>query len=291
MQLYKRLFLYTFLLFFISSCGIFNQNHLFQSKDEKNPQDIIGDSILKKASEVVSNYKIHESDQLELKVFTNKGERIVDPNGEFLQSIAGLGAGASLALGSGGLTYTVMQDGTAAFPMVGVVLVKDLTTRQLDSLLQIKYAVYYQDVYVVTKCVNRRVIVMGNQAGNSSGVGGAIGGVATGGGISAEIITLTNEKMNLIEVLALAGGLDEQAISYKIKLIRGNLNNPNVYHVDLSTIEGMKKSQMYVQPNDIIYVERMRKPLRQVVRELSPFFSIFSFATTLGVLIITLTKK
>ena len=115
--------------------------------------------------------------------------------------------------------------------------------------------------------MNRRVFVFGTS-----------GGV---GQLSAQVIPLENENMNIIEILAISGGLDKTSKSYNIKLIRGDLSNPNVYVLDLSTIEGMKKASLDVQPNDIIYVERQRKLLLQTVNEAAPALSLFSTLLTL----------
>lgn len=63
--------------------------------------------------------------------------------------------------------------------------------------------------------------------------------VFTGRG-SGHVVPLDNEGMSLIEVLGLAGGITGSK-AYRVKLIRGDLRNPQVFLINLSTIEGMKK--------------------------------------------------
>ena len=264
-KIYQLLVLFSIVLC-MNSCGIYNQNLMFQTKDNKS---IVGDSLAKKVASAEGNYIIHPSDQIEIKVYTNNGERLVDPNSEFSTS----GVGGSNSTGSAQnqiVQYNVLANGTTVFPMIGLVKVQGLTMLQLDSLLQVKYSKFYQDVFVSSKCVNRRVIVLGSTGGL--------------GKLSGQVVHLGNEKMNLIEVLAMVGGLDEQAKSYNIKLIRGDLSNPNVDVIDLSTIEGMRKSNLNVQPNDIIYIERIRKGGRQTLQEFAPVFTILTLVTTLIVL-------
>ena len=41
----------------------------------------------------------------------------------------------------------------------------------------------------------------------------------------------------------------------RIKIIRGDLKNPTIYLVDLSTLEGMKDANLFMQAGDIIYFE------------------------------------
>lgn len=256
------------LLIGFSSCGVYNQNLMFKTVDDKS---IVGDSIVKKIAETEGNYLIHPSDLIELKVYTNNGERLVDPNSEFSTTGIGGGGGGGVGTQANSIQYNVLANGTVVLPMVGPVAVEGFTKSHLDSVLQIKYAQFYQDVFVTTKCVNRRVIVLG-----------AAGGI---GKLSGQVVPLLNEKMHLIEVLALVGGLDDQAKSYNIKLIRGDLSNPTVEVINLSTIEGMKKSNLNVQPNDIIYIERQRKGARQTLQELSPFLSLITLSTTILFLI------
>jgi polysaccharide export outer membrane protein len=74
--------------------------------------------------------------------------------------------------------------------------------------------------YVIIKVTNRRVFVFKG-----------------GGGL---VVNLNESPTSLIEVLAKSGGLDRTLKAYKIKIIRGDLKNPEVQLVDLSTIEGAK---------------------------------------------------
>lgn len=269
-----------FAILTMSSCGIFTKNNLFQSS--KNSSD----TLTKQAAVIESNYKITYSDQLEIKIYTNNGEKLIDPNQE-LQITSGTGGGANLQQ-SNPFHYQVMMDGTVTLPMIGGVSVVGYNMIELDSVLKNKYSKFYQDVFVMSRCINRRVIVIG--AGSSGGSSGGGANIGYSGQLSGQVIPLTNEKMNLIEVIALAGGLGQNAISNKILIIRGDLKNPTIYNIDLSTIEGMKQSQLFVQPNDIVYVDRQKKVVRQLFQEMSPFLGLLSFGTTLLLLFTTLRK-
>ena len=55
--------------------------------------------------------------------------------------------------------------------------------------------------------------------------------------------------------------------------------------IDLSTIEGLKKSNVNIQPNDIIYIERYRRRASQVLTQMSPYISILALVTTLIILL------
>jgi polysaccharide export outer membrane protein len=77
----------------------------------------------------------------------------------------------------------------------------------------------------------------------------------------------------LIEVLAKSGGLDRSLKAYKIKIIRGDLKNPEVHLIDLSTLEGLRTAELTMQPNDIVYVEDRKRVVRDALAEALPLFS------------------
>ena len=72
-----------------------------------------------------------------------------------------------------------------------------------------------------------------------------------------------------------------------MKLIRGNLQNPDVYAVDLSTLDGMKGANMVLQANDIIYIETRPELAARVAQIIAPYLSLL----TTTVLIYTLTLR
>ena len=229
------------------------------------------------------NYRIHANDILSVQVFTNKGERLIDPNGELqfgspgsvatpittapgsspgLRNV-GRGAGST----PGGTQFVVQADGTVRLPLVDRVGLLGLTLIQADSVLQLRYNEYYKESFVKTAVANNRVIILG----------------APGG----QVIPLANDNMNLLEVLALAGGADGGGggasgiaryggrIS-NIRIIRGDLKNPQVQFIDLSTLEGMRRGNLQMEPNDIIYIEPVRRPLLDALADAGPVFSATS---------------
>lgn len=256
-------------LFALGSCGSLNQNIMFRTNGQ-----VISDTLLDALSKVEKNYVIKKNDFLQLVVYTNKGERLVDPNQEMGRQLGSTDLNANTGTREASIKYLVENTGEVKLPLVGYVYVQGFTQRQLDSLLQIRYTEYYEDAYVVSKILNKRVFVLGN-AGNKAEMAG-------------QVIPLENENMSVVEVLTLAGGMDQFAKAHNIRLIRGDLNHPNVYLIDLSTIEGVKLSHMNVQPNDIIYVERQRRILSQILTEATPLIMFMN--TLLLIYIATRTR-
>ena len=296
-------------LLLFSSCAstrYYNQRVMFRLTDKQGQQlDSSKVRIAKNRTE--RNYLIQPNDFLEVRVNTNKGERILDPNGELrfgepngggipspvpTQSTGGNGrSGAvqrNVGLGSGtataGTAFLVQADGTVFLPLVNRVKVSGLSLLQADSLLKTKYDVYYKESFVTTRVTNNRVFVLG----------------APGG----QVISLVNDNMNLIEVLALAGGLDGQGSgggtqggiyrfggkASNIRIIRGDLKNPRVQQVDLTTLDGMRRANLQMEPNDIIYIEPVRRPLLEALTDAAPIISFVSLITTTTFFFISLSR-
>jgi len=283
------------LALFLGSCSasrIQQQNILFRT-------DGAGRIDTAKLRDVVNraerNYLIQPNDYLEVNVYTNNGERILDPNGELqFGSPSGMnsGAGSTSRQASGGGSRTsaaaaprtggqqinseflVQHDGVVKLPLVNYQKLTGLTLLQADSLLQVKYTEFYKDVFVTTRITNNRIIVMG--------------AVASGSG---QVIPMNNDNMNLLEVLAAAGGIDGTAAGAggqtragrvdNIRLIRGDLKNPQVQIIDLTTIDGMRHANLQVEPNDIVYVEPLRRPFYERLQEVTPLFTLISSVSAL----------
>jgi len=240
------------------------------------------------------NYTIQPNDYLAVRVYTNEGEAIIDPNGEL--SFGAPSGGARSATGSArqgganrgggtqnaGAEFLVQNDGIVRLPMIGDVKLNGYTLLEADSVLKARYNEFYQQPFVTTQVNNNRILVLG----------------AVGGG-NGQVIPLVNDNMNLIEVLALAGGIDGGAISGagsgrigradNIRLIRGDLKNPRVQVIDLTSFAGMRQANLQVEPNDIIYVEPVRRPFFEALGDVAPLFGIVSGLAGLATTLIYLT--
>jgi protein involved in polysaccharide export with SLBB domain len=286
----RRLLLSLPVLLLFTSCAsnrYYNQRVLFRLTDEKGNQ--IDTAKLRVAvNRTDRNYRIQPNDFLDIRVYTNKGERIIDPNGELqlgssagqVPSLAprstaapsGRAAQVSRAGGSSsGLELLVQANGMVAVPIIGQTHLSGLTLHQADSTLQVLFAPYYRDTFIQTRVTNNRVIILGSP-----------GGV---------VVPLANDNMNLLEVLALAGGVDGNGggangiyryggKTSNIRIIRGDLKNPQIEQIDLSTIAGMRRANLQMEPNDIIYIEPVRRSFLEGLTDAGPVFS--AAATLLG---------
>lgn len=224
----------------LNSCKIINPTQMLKtSKDYKFDQ--FNDTILPK------EYIIAPNDELTFRVYTLNGEKLIE-----------MSTGSSQSQTSNGITYLVDANGMVKLPIVRITKLSGMSETQAELYIEDMFSEYLNKPFVQIKVTNKRVIVFP----------GGEGGVAN-------VIKLQNNQTTLFEALAMVGGISDGRAD-KIKLIRGDLKNPKVYLVDLSTLEGMKQANLILQANDIIIVEPRAKVAQKIIREITPYISILT---------------
>jgi len=236
---------------FALACTSYKQNIMFRT-----PEGFQSQPITEAEKNIAPNYRIEKSDLITVDIFSNNGELIIDPNPALTNS------SNNLAGEKEKLKYLVTSDGTVRLPLVGEVNLEGLTLREAEISIQSEFSKYYKDPYVLMEFLSKRVTLLG----------------ATGG----KVIPLQNQNTRLTEVLALGEGLDNDAKAHNIRVLRGQ----EVFIVDLSTIEGYQSGNMLIQPGDIIYVEPVRRPFSEAVRENGSIISIIVSLASLVVIIL-----
>lgn len=251
---------FTFLLFLVGfvlleGCYI---NSNFMLKTDKN---YTFDSI---PQNIKTEYVISPNDQIQFRIFSNDGTRIVDISiGDDNAGGGGQGGGMNIGFNNrNSLTFRVELDSTVRLPVLDSVKMAGLTVPEAEKLLEKLYSEYYVDPYVQVVVTNKRVIVF------------------PGNGANASVIYITNNNTTLMEVLALAGGVTERGRASRIKIIRKAPDgNRKMFMIDLSNAEtGLAYTDLLVQANDYIYVDPVPQYSREVLAELSPLISIMSSA-------------
>jgi polysaccharide export outer membrane protein len=159
----------------------------------------------------------------------------------------------------------VDKDGNIKLPYVGNIAVAGLTLAQAADTIRSRLSTYILDVdrnlLVTIKILNFNVNVLGE--------------VATQGIVRAE-----NEYLTVTEVLAKSGGITDFGNRKNIKLIRTDrlTKKTTAYRIDLTT-QGMVSPQLArLQPNDVLYVQPLRRKqfgtANQLIGLVSAFISI-----------------
>ena len=186
-------------------------------------------------------YKIAIDDEISIQMFSNDGYNIVNIGGNSSNSngnntINSSGGGGIGANQRNGIGYKVRSDSTIKVPVIGRIKVVGLTLNQIEKKLEELLKSQVNSPFVIARIFNRRIYIFQ-------------------GGYSASIFQLQNENTTLFEVLAQTGGVYQEGNASRIKIIRGELNNPEIYLVDLSTIDGIKDANLNMQAGDIVYID------------------------------------
>ncbi|MDH5366046.1 MAG: polysaccharide biosynthesis/export family protein [Cyclobacteriaceae bacterium] len=232
----------------VTSCGTYRKNIMLQVGEGASSSEI-------DHANLSVNYIIQPSDILQLEVFTNSGERIIDPDFELTKELGGNQANVKPKL-----NYIVNADGSVKLPMVGIIKLDRKTLREAELFLEEEYGKFYDTPFVSLQFVNKRVTVVG-----------AVN----------QVVELKNENIKLIEVLAMADAIDNDAIVQNIRLIRDG----QAYILDLSNTEDVANTNVMLQPDDIIYVEPIRRPFIEAVKDYGPIISLVSSITAIVVII------
>ena len=244
------------LLVLISSCKVYKQDIMLRPGDDFVSLQPVIESTYR-------NYRLLPNDYLTLEVYTNKGEAAIDPNQELRSRQNQNGQ-----FQQDRIQYLIQADSTVKFPIIGKKKIAGFTLDEAEKILEQSYNSFYKESFVKLKVVNRRVVVLG----------------ATGG----QVVPLNNENTTLLEVIAIYGGVNFGSKANNVRIIRGDLKKPEVYVVDLSSIEGMRNSIVTIESGDIIYIEPWRRPWLDSVKDVAPVFNILTSFIAFVVLISSL---
>lgn len=190
--------------------------------------------------------------------------------------------GGSSSGGSGQTSlYTVDPDGNINFPVLGRLHVAGMNRTQLSKYIEteIKSRELVKDPIVTVDYANTGISVLGEVK-------------------SPGRVEFNKDHLTIVEAIALAGDVAPDGMRQNVTVMReGENGRQTVYKVDLTDMKQLAQSPVYyMQQNDVIYVEPNDKAKRNTTPNgNSPFtpafwFSIASFAMTIGTLVISLTK-
>jgi len=240
-----RLLLLLIVVSFFSSCRTLTSNRMFETKSSYDFSDFEPAQI---------EYIIQPFDDLSLKIYTNKGDRLIDIKG-------------TSRLQQDGITYKVEFDGQVKVPTLGRVQLSGKTIREAESLLEDKYKAYFKDPFVMVEVTNKRVIVFSS------------------GSADGQVIRFSNDNFTLIEALAQSGGVKDYGKSYRIKLLRGDLNNPQIFIFNIRNMKYINDVNFQLQSNDIIYVEARPRYAAKTLQEITPYLTLFTSIFTVYLLV------
>ena len=132
-------------------------------------------------------------------------------------------------------TYLVDNEGKISFPVLGELELGGLTKKQAEQMIKLKP--YMKEAPIVTvRMVNYKISVIGEVTRPGT-------------------FTISNEKVNLLEALAMAGDMTVYGLRDNVKLIREDATGKQeIITLDLNKSETILSPYYWLQQNDIVYV-------------------------------------
>lgn len=210
--------------FLFSSCISQKRVMILQDKSVKEAQSSFEN---KKKTE----YQIQSGDHLYIRIYS------MDPKtSKFFQTdLPTLMNPTYLYLNS----YMVDPEGYINFSFVDKMLVKGMTIEEVRKKIQSTLNDYFKETTVTVKLVNFQVAVLGevNTPGN---------------------YTIDKDQINLLQAIAMAGGIREFGNRKRVMLVRQSLKGSDVFYLDLTDKNILSSDYFYLMPNDIVYIEPMK---------------------------------
>jgi len=164
--------------------------------------------------------------------------------------------------------YLVRTDGIVNLPMIGNVKVEGFTISEVEKVIQQIASTYFKDPIVKVNILNFKVSILGEV--NSPGE-----------------YSIFRSNQNVLHLIGKSNDLTEFANRKKVKIIRKNgVETSKVIYLDLTDPKTLNSKNFYLQPQDIVYIEPMKKKFYSV-RSLSNAVSVSISAFTLYYLITT----
>jgi polysaccharide export outer membrane protein len=161
-------------------------------------------------------------------------------------------------------SYSVDKEGSIDFPIVGKVMVKDLTIEQIKDVLQKKVDEYLNETLVVVKMVNFNITIMGEVHRPGQ-------------------LKIYQDEITIFEALSMAGDLTDFANRNKVALIRQTPGGSKVFYLDLTKSDILSSEFYYMMPNDILYASPLG--IKQWGYATFPYALVFSAISTALLLI------
>lgn len=198
---------------------------------------VVNDSL--QIAELSKPYRVQVNDILSvnIKAIDSEVKKLV----EVFQPVAEGAASGQGALYFNG--FTVDLHGNIEFPILGDINVLGFTTDEIEDKVKTEILATYlketTQIFVTIKLAGLRYTISGE---GSSGV-----------------YTLFQDRVNIIEAIANAGGLSNVADRRDIKIVRQYPYGQKIHSIDLTDIAAMKSPYYYIQPNDIILVKPLKR--------------------------------
>lgn len=171
--------------------------------------------------------------------------------------------------------YLVDNEGNIDFPVLGKLHVGGLTKNEAENLIREKLQPYLRETPIVTvRMVNYKISVLGEVAKPGT-------------------FTISNEKVNVLEALAMAGDMTIWGLRDNVKLVREEEDgHRTIVILNLNRADMVDSPYYYLQQNDILYVSPNKTKAKNsdIGQSTSLWVSATSILVSIASLLVTIFK-
>ena len=162
-------------------------------------------------------------------------------------------------------SYSVDDSGYVELPFIGKLYAEGKTIEEFKTEINTVISEYLKKTIVIVKLVNYNITVVGeiNRAGQYK---------------------IYQDKINIFEVLGMAGDFTTYAKRDDVIIVRHTEKGSKVHHIDLLSDDILESDYYYLMPDDIVYVRPLKGknfayqmfPYALVISSISLILAIFS---------------
>lgn len=249
----RSLFMLVILGWLLASCVPQKKIKYLQVKEEAQART---EFVNKEKKE----YKIQPGDNLYIKIVSIDEKTSAMFNVYDTRTYGGSQSNAGIYLNS----YTVNKNGYVDFPLIGSVLVKNMTVEEVKYALQKALDEYIKESVVIVKMVNFYITMLGEVQRPGE-------------------YQIYQDELNIFEAISMAGDLTDFANRNEVKLIRKTKEGSHVIDIDLTQQDILESQYFTMMPNDILYVAPLKG--KQFAFANFPYGIVFSAISTVLLLI------
>ena len=232
-----------------------------------NYQENLPDTTLL-APKKLPNIRIQPNDVLGIKVFSTEMELAAPFNLTSPQQSESFFNIESIQLSG----YLVNQEGTISFPVLGTLKLEGLSISEAKDSIVKKLKLHLKDPIVNLRLLNFRVTVSGEVRNPGA-------------------FNVVNERVSMLDALALAGDMTDYADRKDVLLVRENAGIQSIVHINLQSASIFQSEYYYLRQNDLIYVKPIKAKSGAIEDQTSKTVPILSAAATVAAVLIALFKK
>ncbi len=165
--------------------------------------------------------------------------------------------------------YLVDKSGNIRFIRLGAIKAEGKTRKELAAEIETKLLPYLKEPVADVTFQNHRVTIIGSVT-------------------NPQVLQMPEERISVLDAIALSGDLKEDALKNNILIIRDSIQHRVFKHIDLQDLSIFSSEWFYLQPNDVLYVSSdfTRKQEEQKRQKLQTNLSLLASGVSLLVIII-----